>query len=64
MTASGERAVSALGDKTLKVWDLKTSLPIATFACDAKVRHCVFVDNRTIVGGDDGGHVHFLRLEE
>ena len=64
VTADGKRAVSASRDKTLKVWDLETGLPLATFHCDASARCCTFASNQTIVAGDDGGHLHFLQLEE
>ena len=64
VTGDGKRAVSASRDKTLKVWDLETGLPLATFHCDASARCCTFASNQTIVAGDDGGHLHFLQLEE
>jgi WD40 repeat protein len=59
-----QRAVSASGDNTLRVWDLDTGLCIATFHCEAPARCCAFADARRIVAGDDGGRVYFLALEE
>ena len=64
LTADGKRAVSASEDKTLKVWDLDSGLPIATFHCDAPANCRAFADERRIVAGDDGGRVYFLVLEE
>ena len=62
---SGKRAVSASYDKTLKVWDLETGTCLATFSCDSAVRCCASSNGlELIVAGDEGGHVHFLRLEE
>jgi len=59
-----DRAISASGDKTLKVWDLDTGLPIATFHCDGPANCCACADERRIVAGDEGGRVYILRLEE
>ena len=64
VTVDGKRAVSASEDKTLKVWDLETGLPLATFHCDASPWCCAFASGQTIVAGDAGGRLHFLRLEE
>jgi WD40 repeat protein len=64
VTPDGQRAVSASEDHTLKVWDLKTGLLIATFHCDGAARCCAFSDAHRIVAGDDGGRLYILRLEE
>jgi WD40 repeat protein len=65
VSADGGRAVSASDDHTLKMWDLETGKVLTTFTCDADANCCAFSDAlRLIVAGDDGGHVHFLRLEE
>ena len=65
LSGDGRRAVSASWDKTLKVWDLETGKVLATFTCDREARCCAFSDGgKLIVAGDEGGHVHFLRLEE
>jgi hypothetical protein len=61
----GQRAVSASGDQTLKVWDLETGACLATFTCDSAAHCCAWSDALTlIVAGDEGGHLHFLRLED
>ena len=64
VTPDGRRAISASWDKTLKVWDLKTDLPLIEFHCDASLFCCTFVGERKIIAGDTGGRVHFLSLEE
>jgi WD40 repeat protein len=64
LTLDGRRVISASWDKTLKVWDLDNGLLLATFHCDAPARCCACADERRIVGGDDGGRVYILRLEE
>ena len=47
------------------MWDLETGEVIATFTCDSAVRCCTYYNaHGLIVAGDNGGHVHFLRLEE
>jgi WD40 repeat protein len=65
VTPDRQRAVSASDDKTLRVWDLKTGEVLATFTCDGTVNCCAYSHVlMMIVGGDQGGHLHFLRLEE
>ena len=64
VTPDGQRAISASDDKTLKVWDLTSGECLATFTADAAVWACSCApDGLTIVAGDEGGRVHFLRLE-
>ena len=60
----GRRAVSASDDRTLKAWDLQSGAIVAAFTCDGAAYSCAFADAHTIVAGDAGGHLHFLRLEE
>jgi WD40 repeat protein len=65
VTPDGQRAVSASNDQTLKVWDLETGQILATFTCDGMAYCCAFLDAHKLIGGGDaGGRVHFLRLEE
>jgi WD40 repeat protein len=64
VTADGKWAVSAFLDNTLKVWDLASGLPIATFHCDSFAECCAFSGNKAIVAGDAGGKLYFLSLEE
>ena len=63
VTADGRRAVSASWDHTLRVWDLETGTPVATFTCDAPALCCAFASAQVIVVGDMAGQVHFLSLE-
>jgi WD40 repeat protein len=65
MTVSpdGRRAVSASSDRTLKVWDLETGKPLATFSCDYPASCCTFAGARMVVAGDSSGRLHFLSLE-
>jgi hypothetical protein len=63
VSPDGRRAISASTDRTLKVWDLETGEVIATFSADASMHCCAFATNQTVVAGDAGGHLHFLKLE-
>jgi WD40 repeat protein len=65
LTLDGKRAVSASGDWTLKAWDLETGSILAKYASDNIIRCCAFSAScRTIVAGDLGGRMHFLRFDE
>ncbi len=46
------------------MWDLETGALICTFTCEGHV-DCAAVapDGRTVVAGDAGGRVYFLRLD-
>ena len=64
VTLDGHSAVSGSDDRTVRVWDLATSLTRATFHADAEVTSCaVSADGQTLAAGDRSGQVHFLRLE-
>jgi WD40 repeat protein len=59
------RAVSASEDKTLKVWDLETGQELSSFTTEANKLCCAIAPNGdTVVAGDRGGHVYFLRMED
>jgi WD40 repeat protein len=59
----GNLALSTSRDNTLKLWDLHAGDAIATFTGDYPMNACAFSsDARTVVAGDDGGHVHILRV--
>jgi WD40 repeat protein len=61
----GRRVVSASDDNTVKVWNVETGEVLATFTCDSVAHCCAFSDaGKLIVAGNNGGHLHFLRLEE
>jgi hypothetical protein len=62
VTPDGRRAVSASGDRTLKVWDLQSGREITTFTCDSSL-DCVVESHSTVVAGDQSGRVHFLALQ-
>jgi WD40 repeat protein len=64
VSADGGLAVSASDDHTLKVWDLETGKALATFTADAALFCCAFASHQTIIAGDQGGHLHFLKIEE
>lgn len=63
VTPDGRRAVSSYQDNTLKVWDLKSGEPNATYSFRVPVHCCAVVNDRTIVVGDDVGRVYCIALE-
>jgi WD40 repeat protein len=64
LTNDGTKIVSGSGDNTLKIWDLATGEEIMTFEGDSRFNCCaVSPDGKSIVAGDSGGVVHFLRME-
>ncbi len=64
VTSNGKLVISASSDKTLQVWDFETRDVIATFTGESAINCCaVAPDDVTIVAGDEGGNMHFLRLE-
>ncbi len=55
---------SASQDQTIKLWDLKIGRPVVNLHLDTSLSSLtVMPDGRTLVAGDVGGTVHFLRLE-
>jgi WD40 repeat protein len=64
VTADGNRLISGSDDKTVKVWNLETGEEIATFSGEGSIFSCAVTPNGlTIIAGDAGGIVHFLKLE-
>jgi WD40 repeat protein len=64
VTADGTRVISGSSDNTVKVWNLETGEEIATFIGDNSFYSCAVTPNGlTIIAGDAGGMVHFLKLE-
>jgi WD40 repeat protein len=64
VTADGKRVISGFDDNTVKVWNLETGVEIATFSGDADFHSCAVTPNGlTIIAGDAGGMVHFLKWE-
>ncbi len=63
ITPDGRFAISA-SDRTLKLWDLASATVVAAFAADYPIFCCsLSQDGSSIVAGDSGGRVHFLRWE-
>jgi WD40 repeat protein len=58
------RFLATCDSPTLKVWNMDSMTPHATFTCDAGSRVCAFAKEDRIILGDSLGHLHFLRLEE
>ena len=64
VTPDGQCAVSASGDKTLKVWDLANGRELAYVKVNSVLYCCaVCPDGKTILAGDEKGVIHCLRLE-
>jgi WD40 repeat protein len=65
VTLDGHWAISASYDQALRVWDLDSGREIAAFIGESRMSSCAFAPGgRTIIGGDEAGGVHFLRLVE
>ena len=65
VTPDGKLALSASDDHTLKVWELGSCHEPVTFTADASLSCCAFSpDGKTIMAGDQGGAIHYLRLEQ
>ncbi|ABW33191.1 WD-repeat protein (plasmid) [Acaryochloris marina MBIC11017] len=64
ISPDGQTVVSASGDSTLKVWDLETGMEVMSFTGEGAFRCCeIALDGCTVVAGDYGGQLYFLRLE-
>ena len=64
LSADGRRAISGSYDKTLKLWDLSDGKCLDTTYLEGGV-NCVAISSKgnTIVVGDEGGNMYFLKLE-
>jgi WD40 repeat protein len=63
LTADGKTAVSGSDDNTLKVWDVTSSKPLASFTTDAGLYAIALTRDGRIVACDRLGRLHLLRLE-
>jgi WD40 repeat protein len=54
--------VSGSRDRTIKVWDLTDDTFMACFVADAPVNAVKLFNDDSIIAGDAGGQVHWLRL--
>jgi WD40 repeat protein len=52
----------ASGDKTLKLWDLETGNPLATFTADSDFFAVAVAANDRFVAGSHDGRLSILRL--
>jgi NACHT domain- and WD repeat-containing protein len=50
-------------DYSVRVWNVMTGQPVATFTAEAPINACVYESElNCIIAGDQSGRVHFLRL--
>jgi WD40 repeat protein len=64
LACQGTRLISTSDDGSLVVWTLPEWAPVARFRADSAIICSLAMDEwATIVAGDLGGTVHFLRLE-
>jgi WD40 repeat protein len=61
---SGRFAISVSRDATVRLWNVPQQKQLAVFYADHPIRSLALSPGgRTVVAGDDGGQVHFLRIE-
>jgi hypothetical protein len=53
--------ISGGTDSMVRMWDLTNGAVMAFFVADAPIR-AVKLFNDTVIAGDQGGQLHFLRL--
>jgi WD40 repeat protein len=63
MIGTGQWAVTASGDHTIRLWDIDGARCAAVFTADDTVTSCaVTADGQIIVAGDGSGAVHILEV--
>jgi WD40 repeat protein len=64
VSPDGQYVVSASNDNTLKVWELATGRVVMSFTGEGAFDYCAIApDGRTVIAGDSGGQLYFLRME-
>jgi WD40 repeat protein len=64
ITGDNKYVVSGSRDKTIRVWNLETGEQVHSYTGDFSMYRCgISPDSTTIIAGDSGGKVHFLRRE-
>jgi len=64
LTSDGRHIISASSNDTIKVWDIESEKMIATFTVNSPMIACNVSQNRLIIiGSEESGQMHFLRLE-
>ena len=61
---SGRLASGSYGDKTVRVWDLKSDTEIARLELDTPVTALIAPGPNLIVAGDKAGRLHWLEVLE
>jgi WD40 repeat protein len=62
LTPDGKQLISASSDRTVRVWSLHSGRELAVFTGDNDMTCCAAENDGTIVAGDEGGRLHFLKL--
>ncbi|KAI9129470.1 hypothetical protein ON05_034655 (plasmid) [Acaryochloris sp. CCMEE 5410] len=64
VSPDGHTIVSASLDKTVIAWEMATGRVTMSFTGEGSFRCCeIAPDGRTVIAGDSGGQLYFLRLE-
>jgi WD40 repeat protein len=58
-----DELVSVSDDFSVRLWQVDGTAPVCTFTAEAPVTACAIGCNDTIIVGDQGGRIHFLRIE-
>ena len=65
VSSDGQRVISGSRDNTMKVWDLESGMIIAEFYAEGAIYAISETGtSNSIIAGDSGGRIYFLRLEE
>jgi WD40 repeat protein len=63
VSPGGTQCLTASRDGVLRVYTLADAMPPATFHADSAITGCAWLDDDTLVAGEQFGRVHLLQVE-